>query len=198
LADFDLPEMKMFAKWYSTPDLVHNQAFWADCLAAYVDKSVTLPMYDEPAERAAVLKLVECPPGKCGACCRYDRVAINREDYARLSAFVNRPVDVLTDGSGKMYLPSAGGCQFLRNNACTVYAVRPAVCAAFPIIQPKDAVSSEGTSLKQLQIKIKCGPALEAVKTIFTRVCASGKLLVLPDLSLIPAYENGKGVLGPI
>jgi Fe-S-cluster containining protein len=198
LADLDLPEMKMFAKWHATPGLASNDAFWKDCLAAYVDKAVTLPMYDEPAEREVVSKLVKCPPGECGACCRYDRVAISRTERIALEAASQQAVDTSADESGNLYMNTRGGCPYLKNNACTVYAQRPAVCAAFPIISARAAVSMEGAQLKQIQVKLKCPAALEAVRTIFTRVCAGGKLMVLPDLSLVPAYQDGKGVLGPI
>ena len=198
MADFDLAEMKMFAKWFATPGLANNREFWQDCEKAYVDKSVTLPMYDEPAERQAVLSLVKCPPGECGACCRYDRVAISREDYTRLAAYSSQPPDILTDESGQIYLRTAGGCQYLKCNTCTAYVVRPAVCAAFPIIVPRQTVSMEGDQRTQLQIKLKCPAAVEAVRSIFSKVCSTGKVIVLPDLSLVPAYEDGKGVLGPI
>jgi Fe-S-cluster containining protein len=198
LADLDLQEMKMFAKWYATPDLVNSREFWRDCMAAYLDKSVTLPMYDEPAEREAVLKLVKCPPGACGACCRYDKVAITQTEYETLVSHARETVNVLTDESGDLFLDSHSGCQFLKNNICMAYAFRPAVCRAFPIVNPKDTVDADGTQLKQIQMRIKCTAALEAVREVFVRVCATGKLLVLPDLTLIPAYEDGKGVLGSI
>jgi Fe-S-cluster containining protein len=198
LADLDMQEMKMFAKWHATANLADNAEFWQDCLAAYVDKAVTLPMYDQPAERESVLKLVRCPPGECGACCRYDRVALTRQERIALEAASRQTVNTSADEAGNMYMTTGGGCRFLKNNACTVYPQRPAVCAAFPVITARDAVTMDGTSLKQIRVKLKCPAALEVVKTIMTGVCAGGKVVLLPDLSLVPAYENGKGVLGSI
>jgi Fe-S-cluster containining protein len=198
LADLDLQEMKMFAKWYGTPELVNNRAFWQDCMTAYLEKSVTLPMYDEPAEREAILKLVKCPPGECGACCRYDKVAITPKEYEVILANTHQPVNVFSDDKGNLFLDSNNGCQFLKNNICVIYSLRPSVCHSFPIITPKDAVATDGTQLKQIQLRLKCPAALEAIRAVFTRVCSTGKLMLLPDLSLIPAYEGGKGVLGSI
>jgi Fe-S-cluster containining protein len=198
LADLDLQEMKMFAKWYSTPELHNNTEFWRDCMAAYLDKSVTLPLCDEPPEREAILKLVTCPPGFCGACCRYDRVAITQKEYELLLTNAHQPINVLSDGDANLFLDSSNGCQFLKNNICTIYSIRPSVCRAFPIIAAKNTVAEDGTHLKQIQIRLKCPAALEAVKSVFTRVCSTGKLMLLPDLSIIPVYEDGKGALGKI
>ena len=198
MADLDLNEMKMFAKWYSTSALVDNNEFWRDCMTAYLEKSITLPMYDEPAEREAILKLVKCPPGECGACCRYDRVAITQKEYEVLMAKTQQKTNILSDNEGNLFLDSTNGCQFLKNNICVIYSLRPTVCRSFPIVTPKDAVAADGTQLKQIQIRLKCPAALEAVRTVFTRVCSTGKLMLLPDLSLIPVYEDGKGILGSI
>ena len=198
MADFDLQEMKMFAKWYGTPDLVNNPGFWQDCTVAYIDKSVTLPMYDAAPEREAVAKLVKCPPGECGACCRYDKVAITPAEYDMLISGTHQQIRTLSDEKGNLFLDSSHGCQFLKNNICVVYSFRPAVCRSFPIITPKDAVGIDGAQLKQIQIKLKCPAAVEAVRNIFLNACSTGKIILLPDLSLIPVYDNGKGVLGSL
>ena len=198
MADLDLSEMKMFAKWHATRDLVNNREFWNDCLSAYVDKCVTLPMYDEPAEREAILKLVQCPPGQCGACCAYDKVAITRAEHDTLVKNTNQKVNFLSDDKSNIFLDCRNGCQFLKNNICVVYAFRPSVCRAFPIVAPKDAVDQEGTQLKQIQVRLKCAAAVEAVRAVFVKVCSTGKVMLLPDLSLIPEYENGRGALGKI
>jgi Fe-S-cluster containining protein len=198
LADLDLQEMKMFAKWYGTTELVNNPEFWRDCMSAYLEKSVTLPIFDEPGEREALLKLVNCPPGACGDCCRYDKVAVTREEYNALLSNTRQPINVISDNEGNLFLDSSNGCQFLKNNTCVIYTFRPSVCRSFPIVTPKDAVDMDGKQLKQIQVRIKCPAALEAVRKIFTGVCSTGKLMLLPDLSLIPAYDGGKGVLGSI
>ncbi len=198
MADLDLSEMKMFAKWHATRDLVNNREFWNDCVSAYLDKCVTLPMYDEPAEREAVLKLVRCPPGQCGACCAYEKVAVTLAEYDTLVKNTNQAVSSFSDNNGNIFLDCNNGCQFLKSNICTVYSFRPSVCRAFPIVEPKEAVNQDGARLKQIQVRLKCAAAVEAVRAVFIKVCSTGKVMLLPDLSLIPEYENGKGALGAI
>ena len=198
MADLDLQEMKMFAKWYGTPELFKVGEFWADCMKAYLDKSVTLPMYDEPAEREAVLSLVKCPPGECGDCCRYDKVAITSQEYATLTSRTGCQPDVITDEAGNLFIDSSRGCPYLKDNMCSIYSFRPAVCRSFPVVTPKEAMDIDGAVLKQIQIRIKCPAALDAVRAIFTKICSTGKLILLPDLSLVPVYDGGNGVLGPV
>ena len=198
MANLDGQEMKMFAKWHGTKHLVSNIDFWIDCQTAYLNKSVTLPLYDEPAEHDAVLAMIKCPPGECGSCCRhYEKIAVTPEEYAGLKALNRGDVRIIQDEKG-LHLDPKGGCQFLSNNTCTVYSKRPGVCRSFPILSPLEAVTPEGEPCRQIQIRLECPPALEAIKAIFTRACSTGKLLLLPDLSLIPEYEDGKGILGSI
>ena len=197
MADLDTQEMKMFAKWHGTLDLVNVASFWCDCMSAYRDKSVILPLIDTAIEREKVSQLIKCPPGECGECCRHhNTIAISHLEYISLQAVQKQQPNVSQSSNGQLYLCVQNGCQYLVRNVCSVYAVRPSVCKAFPIVAPKDATDVNGTAVKQLQIRLQCQAALDAVHAIFHEVCASGKLLVLPDLSLIPAYENGHGVLG--
>ncbi|MCL2679311.1 MAG: YkgJ family cysteine cluster protein [Dehalococcoidia bacterium] len=199
MADLDLPEMKMFARWHGITGLADNDDFWHDCAAAYTGKSVTLPVYDTPADREAVLNMVKCPPGECGRCCRaHDGVHITHEEYTRLTAFSGKTPDVIIRENGKMFLHVTNGCEFLKNNACTIYAVRPDICRTFPLVTSQNAVSSEGVPVRQLRIKLICTAALDAAKSILTRACTTGNLILLPDMSLVPAYKDGKGLLGPI
>jgi Fe-S-cluster containining protein len=193
MADLDSQEMTMFARWHGTRNLVHNEAFWQDCLATYKDKTVTLPYDDTPEERMHVTQTLACPPGECGECCRYDRVAITPEEYRLLSANVRQRVNTEKDAEGKIYLKSAGGCQFLNDNTCTVYDYRPMVCRSFPVLAPRQTVSADGTVFNQLQIRLKCAPALKAVREYLTRACSGGRLMILPDLSVIPTCDNAAG-----
>ena len=189
----------MFAKWHGVCDLVNNAHFWQDCMSAYRDKSVTIPLYDNVAEREKVTQLVKCPPGECGECCRYhNTIAITPLEYTALKAAQEQTPDITQDNGGQLYLRVHNGCQYLVNNACSVYAVRPAVCRAFPLVASKEATDLSGAAVKQLQIRLQCQAALDALHTIFSKICSNGKLLLLPDLSLVPAYEDGHGVLGSV
>jgi len=199
MAELDAQEMKMFAKWHGVCDLVGNDCFWMDCMSAYRDKSVTLPLYDTTAGREEIAQLVKCPPGECGECCRYhETIAINDPEYKALCAVAKQRPSVLRGSDGQVYLRVHDGCQYLVDNACSIYAVRPSVCKAFPLVASKDAVDLNGAHVKQLQIRLQCQAALDAIRAVFCKVCEKGKVLLLPDLSIIPTYENGHGVLGSI
>ena len=185
----------MFARWYGKSDLANNDSFWGDCLEHYVDKTVVLPYDDAPQIRQTILDSLSCPPGECGDCCRYDRVAITRDEYRIISENIRHRILIETNGDGKMYLKSTGGCQFLKNNTCTIYKLRPAVCRAFPILSPRKTVSDNGREFEQLQLRLRCKPALNAVRSMISKVCSGGKLMLLPDLSVIPTYEYAGSIL---
>jgi len=188
----------MFAQWHGTADLVHSDAFWNSCLENYIGKTVTLPYDDTPEERQIVTTMVYCPPGTCGQCCRYyDRIAITSEEYKLISANVRSRINIDVDGD-KLFLRPGGCCQFLKDNACTIYDFRPAVCRAFPILSPRETVSPDGTVFQQLQMRLQCFPALSAIKTLLIRACSGGKLMILPDLSIIPTHENTKAIFGQL
>jgi Fe-S-cluster containining protein len=195
LADLDNQEMFMFAKWYGTHDLAGNNSFWEDCMKYYIDKTVVLPYDDTPEQRESISRSLQCPAGECGECCRYDRVAITESEYKLISENVRQRILVETDRDGKMYLKSAGGCQFLKNDACTIYNFRPTVCRAFPIISPRKTASEDGGEFEQLQLKIKCKPSLDAIRSLVNKVCSGGKLMLLPDLSIIPTFEYAGTIL---
>ncbi len=189
-----MPEVAMMAKWYGHQDLVHSDEFWDDCMAMYLDKTVPLPVTDEPVARARVADLVQCPPGACGTCCgHYDRIAMTHDELRALKALSHAEVRSERDEEGKLYLTTRGGCQFLKNNICTVYSARPETCRAFPLISPRDGVTADGVAFQQLRMKVGCPAALAAIRTVLTELCASGKFLLLPDLSLIPRYEENRG-----
>lgn len=196
MADLDAQEMIMFAKWHGIIDLAHNEAFWDDCLERYIGKSVTLPYDDTPDERRMAAEMIHCPPSVCGECCRYyDRIAITPDEYKLISSNVRGRINIDVDGD-RLYLNLGNGCQFLEDNACTIYDFRPAVCRAFPILDPRETVSPDGTVFRQLQIRLQCPPALSAIKAILKRACSDSNLMLLPDLSIIPTYDSAKAVLG--
>ena len=196
MADLDAHEMVMFAKWHGVTDLVHNESFWDDCLKTYIGKSVVLPYDDDPSERRKVSMLVHCPPGVCGQCCRYyDRIAITSGEYKTISSATGKRVNIDVEGE-QFFLRIGDCCQFLKDNACTIYDIRPAVCRAFPILGPRETVSPDGTIFKQLQIRLQCPPSLSAIRTTLSQACSGGKLMILPDLSLIPTYGDSQAALG--
>ena len=50
--------------------------------------------------------------------------------------------------------------------------------------------------MPQTEACSKCGASLEAIRAVFAGALAPGKLMLLPDLSLIPRYEEMKHILG--
>ncbi len=197
MADFDFKEMSMLTRWYGTPDLVHNETFWEDCLKTYEGKVVTLPYDDTPEQRRELAPQLNCQPEECGACPQGEDIPITPDDYKRMSGNIRKHVNWKIDICGGRHLDVAGGCQFLENGACAVKDIRPAFCNSYPIVEPRVTISPEGTVFKQLQIKISCRHALEVVKLLMCRACAGGKLMLLPDLSIIPTYEQAGAMFMP-
>jgi Fe-S-cluster containining protein len=197
VADFDLQEMTMFARWHACPDLVTNDDFWQDCARIYIDKIITLPVDDTSAERLLFLKSFSCPPGKCGACCRRGYVPLTAQENECLSAGARNKELIFSDNEGSYILDISAGCQFLEGNACTVHAFRPEACRSFPVLEPRRTVSPDGDVFDQLRVNLACRPAVQAVRAILTRVCSGGKLMLLPDLSIIPTYENTGPMFSP-
>lgn len=200
MANLTFEEMKMSSKWYGTKDLISNQEFWLDCLKTYInaDKVVPLPLVNNESERIRISQLVKCPPGRCGLCCCYDRISISKAELSQLEVVTKQVIKAEIDGNRDIFLNSRGGCQFLKNNACIVYDFRPRVCKLFPIVAPRGSVTIDGVEFEQVQIRLKCSAALEVIKAVFVNACVKGKVMLLPDLSLIPVYEEGNGPLGII
>jgi hypothetical protein len=182
----------MMAKWYGRPDLIESEEFWQDCLSAFKDKTVPLPVRDEPAERARIRGLVNCPPGVCGTCCQYERVPITQDELRVLKSVCRTEVRSERDVDGKIFLTTRGECQFLQSKTCTIYGSRPQSCRAFPIASPADSVAAGSANPRQLLMKLACPPAMAAVRSVLTQACAGGKVLLLPDLSLIPSYQENR------
>jgi Fe-S-cluster containining protein len=192
LADYDRQEVAMMAKWYGRDDLVESEEFWQDCLSAFRDKTVPLPVRDEPAERARIHGLVNCPPGTCGACCQVERIPITQDELRALKSVCRTEVRSERDTDGKIFLATRGGCQFLESKTCAIYGSRPQACRAFPIASPTDNAAKESANPRQLLMKLVCPAALAAVRSVLKQACAGGKVLLLPDLSLIPSYQENR------
>jgi len=186
MADLSISEMKMFAKYYGDRDLIDNDLFWLECLMMYPDKVVPLPLVDCAESRRKLSDLLECNPGECGLCCRYDRVPLSNDDIKRLAGIENN----VTMLDGKPYLMCKDGCQFLKDDACSVYKKRPDVCMQFPIQTPRDGVIDGKTPFKQVQYRLKCKPGLDVIRTIMRESLAAREMTLLPDLSLIPIYKD--------
>jgi Fe-S-cluster containining protein len=75
----------------------------------------------------------------CGACCRHNRVELDKSDVARLEAagrsdLLRMPYSRRSDGKLVMLLAAEGRCLHLgRQNGCGIYEVRPTMCREFPV-----------------------------------------------------------------
>ena len=186
MADFTHQESQMMGKYFGDGDLVENDLFWIDCLIAYPDKVIPLPLVDGPEARRKLADLLVCPPGGCGMCCRYERVPVSKEDMKRLSDF--NPTVILDEKIGT-YLACKDGCQFLNDNTCKVYGKRPDVCMQFPVQLPREGVIDGKIPFKQVQYRLKCEPGLKVVRAIMREAVEPGNMILLADLSLVPKVK---------
>jgi Fe-S-cluster containining protein len=77
----------------------------------------------------------------CANCCRSQHPTFSRPEVQRIAAYLDLSAEELQAcyltsdaGSGK-YITRELPCPFLENNLCTIYEVRPAVCAGYPHLQ---------------------------------------------------------------
>jgi Fe-S-cluster containining protein len=187
MAIYTAPELVMMGKYYGEPDLLHNELFWLDCQIIYRDCVVPLPLTDNPETRKYLHGLLECPSGKCGACCRYSKTPITKTDIKRLPEL--KPV-VKTGDMGKLYFETENGCPFLVDEVCSVYKRRPEVCREFPIQFSREAIAPDKTTYQQMQYRIKCVSSLKVIREVLTKVLENDTDILLPDLTLVPKSRN--------
>ena len=186
MANLSPAEKKMFLLYNGDDHLEDNDSFWVNVLANYKEKVVVLPMPDNYITRRFLSGMLLCNPGECNECCHYNRVPLNSFDLAR---FEIAKIDAnLMYDEGKHYLVTEGGCQFLKDGACSIYKNRPDVCKQFPI-QASAKADYDGQPLDIISYRIKCYPSVLVVREILTEACRGGMLL-LPDLSLVKRDEN--------
>ena len=185
MAEFTFQEQQMMARFYGDRNLINDEGFWGSCLLMYQDKNVLLPIADNPSARRRVASMLDCNGTNCSLCCNYKRVSLSESDVARLpeKAIVN------TDERG-LYLDCSNGCQFLKEGKCSIYDVRPDTCYDFPIQPPREAINRDGKQLQQMQYRLKCPAGLKVIRQLMTEAVAGGKLMLLPDLSLITIEEE--------
>jgi Fe-S-cluster containining protein len=84
----------------------------------------------------------------------------------------------LPDGGVTIDADKNGRCPYLKeDNSCSIYAFRPETCFTFPI--------QKGREGEQLNIRLKCQPALELIRKVITDTVKDGGKLLLPDLTVI-------------
>lgn len=109
-------------------------------LSVFLDKLDHIVPEDMPAlvkkVDATVWKDVNCMD--CANCCKSMTPTFTKADIKRISAHLDMTPKEFTDkwlvqedGSGD-WVNKSQPCQFLADNKCTIYEVRPADCAEFP------------------------------------------------------------------
>lgn len=82
----------------------------------------------------------------CANCCKTMSPTFNKQDLKRISAHFNMTVDAFKAkylyqerGGDRDWLNKVEPCQFLnlKDNKCSIYAIRPADCAGFPHLPKK-------------------------------------------------------------
>lgn len=179
---------KLYAKYWGNGELVNNDGFWEDIYEYYSHEycDAPLPLEYNPTTVRMVLDLLDCPPRKCGKCCRYNKLKLRPTDIQKITdntSYTMKDLGLFRD-SGKTYMDCSNGCMFLKDNSCTIHKFRPDACFFFPI-GSKDVVSG-GRDTKQMIIRIKCPTALDIARKVITEAMSKDNLLLLPDLTIIP------------
>lgn len=107
---------------------------------------------DPPRGLAKQLAVVEKEVWKetdclsCANCCKTMTPTFNKQDLKRISAHFNMTVEAFQKkwlrrerGGERDWLNKTEPCQFLnlKDNKCSIYAIRPADCAGFPHLSKK-------------------------------------------------------------
>ena len=188
-------EQKLFSKYWGRDDLIQNNEFWRDVYEYYSKEihDAPLPMVFSPSTLRIVSEMLICPPGQCGKCCYYNHIELNDYDIRRITENTSYTEEdlkkLIVEVDGKMTLDGdPDGCPFLKDNECMIYKFRPDACWMFPFSGKSMMIGNE--KVKQMQIRIKCEPALAVARKVITEVMSKGDKILLPDLTIIPVYKE--------
>lgn len=192
MADLTVKEQEMFGKYWGQENLAFNEHFWEDASASYCDgfTNIMMPLVHCPESVRRVLDILECPPGKCGKCCCYSVIQVNDFDIRRIidnTDYTQKDMDELVKvkEDGNKFLDGTNGCPFLKDDTCLVYKYRPDTCYLFPIQGPRQAFIND-KPIQQMLIRAKCPESMKVIRNILTDAVVTNKMMLLPDLSLIP------------
>jgi len=184
-------EQFLFSKYWGRYDLAEYDEFWEDVYNYYSKeiKDAPLPLEFNPLTLRMVFDMLKCPPGECGLCCKYKKVALSASDILHIidskSATEEELNKILQKDEEKHWFMNChpDGCYFLKDNKCSIYKNRPDVCYLFPF-SGRDC-EMNGKHTKQMMIRIRCKPALEVTRELITKSLSTGKKLLLPNLMII-------------
>lgn len=184
-------EQYLFSKYWGREDLAKCDEFWED-VYGYYSKEIAdapLPLEYNPLTLRMVSEMLDCSPGECGLCCFYKKVQLKANDILRIIDSKSATEEELTkliqkDSEGNRYMSCyPNGCYFLKDKQCSIYKYRPDTCYLFPF-SGSDA-SMDGKNVRQMQIRIRCRPALVLTRKLIEKSVANGDRLLLPNLMII-------------
>jgi hypothetical protein len=189
MAVLNVDEQALFAKYWGKE---LGEEFWADINTRYLhsDALIALPVEFNLQNVQKVLSLLNCPPGKCGACCKYEKIQVSEEDIKKIVS--NTPyknLDVKKDSGGYYLDGSKDGCPFLKDNACTIWAYRPFTCYLYPIQGGRPALLN-GQQKNQMMIRLYCPSSIDITRRVISMALENPNSMLLPDLSVINRYKN--------
>lgn len=195
MVSLDADEVKLFSKYFGRDDLVEDEEFWRDIYSHYSKEThnAPLPMEFTPSTVRIVSEMLVCPPGVCGKCCRYNHIELSDYDVRRITEGTSYTEEdlakLITTKDDKMTMCGhPDGCPFLDDNRCTIYKFRPDACYMFPFSGKSMMIGN--MQVKQMQIRIKCQPALAIARKVITEVMSKRDKILLPDLTVIPKVEE--------
>ena len=189
MAVLSVDEQQLFAKYWGKE---LGEEFWADISAHYLhsDALIALPVEFNIQNVKNVLSLLDCPPGKCGACCRYQKIHVTRDDIRKITENTkHKNLDIKNDKNGSFLDGSKGGCPFLKDNACTIWEHRPLICYLYPIQGGRPAMLN-GQQKDQMMIRLYCPSSITITRRVIEMALENPNTMLLPDLSVINKYRK--------
>lgn len=184
----------LLSKYWGQNDLHLSEVFWTDAMVSYTgtDMLVTLPIEWNEDNKNRLLAMVECPSGKCGACCKYAMTHIRHEDVSRMIAggVPDIAKNVRDLDKERPYFESKDGCPYLVDNACSIYEHRPEICRIFPLQGPVVTLLPEGQSITGIGVRMKCVSAFNIVKAVIIEEAPKRDWWLVPDLTFLPRYHG--------
>jgi Fe-S-cluster containining protein len=135
--------------------------------------------------------MLDCPPGKCGLCCKYPQIHVSRADIKKITDNTEfKNLDVKEDDKGNLYMDgSNGGCPFLRDNICIIWPHRPFICSLYPIQGGRPAMLN-GRKVNQMLIRLNCLESIKLARKVIDLALRDPQFMLLPDLSVVQRYKR--------
>lgn len=187
------------SKYWGVDNLHTNDDFWRDVMMSLMgsEVTVTMPLEFNTANIERLRAMVECPPGKCGLCCRYSKTSLRHADITRMMVGGVPNLAGLVKGmdTEEPYLDSSKGCPFLVDNKCSIYEHRPEICRLFPL-QGGVMATWMGKEMLSCAIRLKCPTSINILRAVMEEQVPLKEWRLMPDLGLLPKYKEERSETG--